>query len=148
MNASNLHVLAEPLQLRCGVVLKNRIAKSAMSDSLGDGRGGPTEEQARLYECWAKGGAALSIVGEVQGSPHYAEKPGNLVLNAASDPDRFKESLGLLFILAVSELSIFCQYLRNDSTTSAFDESKVQWYCDIFFTCPEFMLSDSIWILC
>lgn len=84
-------VLFEPLGLPCGVTLKNRIAKSAMSDSLGDGTGHPTNEQIRLYQRWAGGGAALSIIGEVQGSPGYAEKPGNLVLNETSDLSGFRE---------------------------------------------------------
>jgi len=83
-------LLFEPLQLPCGGVLKNRIAKSAMSDSLGDGTGHPTEAQARLYRRWAEGGLALSIVGEVQGGPGFAEKPGNLVLNEAADLSRFE----------------------------------------------------------
>ena len=61
-----------------------------MSDSLGNGCGAPTDAQIRLYERWAKGGLALSIIGEVQGTPHFAEKPGNLVLDAHSDPERFK----------------------------------------------------------
>jgi len=73
-------VLGRPLELPCGVVLKNRLIKSAMSDSLGDGEGNPTEAQMRLYERWAEGGAALSLIGEVQGNPRYPEKPGNLVL--------------------------------------------------------------------
>ncbi|MDP5220396.1 oxidoreductase [Ruegeria sp. 2205SS24-7] len=77
--------LDQPLSLPCGVKLKNRIAKSAMSDSLGDGAGNPTNDQITLYERWAKGGLALSIVGEVQGTPHFAEKPGNLILNNHSD---------------------------------------------------------------
>ena len=51
-----------------------------MSDSLGNGEGDPTEAQIRLYERWAEGGAALSIIGEVQGDHRYPEKPGNLVL--------------------------------------------------------------------
>ncbi len=84
-------ILFEPLRLPCGVTLKNRIAKSAMSDSLGDGTGHPTAEQIRLYQRWAEGGLAVSIIGEVQGSASYAEKPGNLVLNKASDLDRFRE---------------------------------------------------------
>ncbi|WP_425045119.1 NADH:flavin oxidoreductase/NADH oxidase family protein [Primorskyibacter sp. S87] len=84
-------MLFEPLSLPCGVVLNNRIAKSAMSDSLGDGTGHPTTEQFRLYRRWAEGGVALSIIGEVQGDPGFAEKPGNLVLNQAADLDRFKE---------------------------------------------------------
>lgn len=81
--------LFTPLELPNGAVLMNRIVKSAMSDSLGDGRGNPTEAQMRLYERWAEGGAAVSIVGEVQGNPLFAEKPGNLVLNDASDKDAF-----------------------------------------------------------
>lgn len=78
-------VLGQPLDLPCGVRLKNRLVKSAMSDSLGDGVGNPTETQMRLYERWAEGGAALSLIGEVQGSPHYPEKPGNLVLVPDAD---------------------------------------------------------------
>lgn len=82
--------LFQPLELPCGTVLKNRIVKSAMSDSLGDGCGNPTAEQIRLYERWAEGGVAASIVGEVQGTPDFAEKPGNLVLHSHSDKSKFK----------------------------------------------------------
>lgn len=74
-------VLNQPLTLPCGAVLKNRLMKSAMSDSLGDGQGNPTDLQARLYERWAEGGIALSIIGEVQIDPRFPEKPGNLVLD-------------------------------------------------------------------
>ena len=75
----------------CGAILKNRIAKSAMSDSLGDGAGHPTAEQIKLYRRWADGGLAISIIGETQTTAAYAENPGNLVLNAASDLRRFRE---------------------------------------------------------
>lgn len=83
--------LFQPLELPCGVVLKNRVAKSAMSDSLGDGCGDPTPAQQRLYERWAEGGVAVSIIGEVQGHPHFAEKPGNLVLGTGHDRAAFAE---------------------------------------------------------
>jgi 2,4-dienoyl-CoA reductase-like NADH-dependent reductase (Old Yellow Enzyme family) len=83
MNNKNHGALFQPLELPCGTILKNRIAKSAMSDSLGDGCGNPTEAQIRLYERWAGGGVATMIVGEVQGSPDFAEKPGNLVLSVS-----------------------------------------------------------------
>ena len=79
------NVLGQSLQLPCGAVLKNRLAKSAMSDSLGNGRGDPTDKQIRLYERWAEGGAAVSIIGEVQGDHRYPEKPGNLVLGPTSN---------------------------------------------------------------
>lgn len=77
-------LLGHPLVLPCGAVIKNRIIKSAMSDSLGDGEGSPTDAQIRLYERWAEGGIGLSIIGEVQIDPRYPEKPGNLVLNKES----------------------------------------------------------------
>lgn len=84
--ASSPHaVLGKPLTLPCGAVLKNRIAKSPMTDTLGSGEGNSTAAQARLYERWAEGGAPLSIIGEVQIDPRFPENPGNLVLNANSD---------------------------------------------------------------
>lgn len=82
--------LFRPLELPCGVVLKNRLAKSAMSDSLGNGRGNPTATQLRLYERWAEGGLSVSIIGEVQGNSTAAEKPGNLVLRPDSDLSAFE----------------------------------------------------------
>ncbi len=90
MDKQNHAELFRPLELPCGFILKNRIAKSAMSDSLGDGCGNPTEAQFRLYERWAEGGVAVSIIGEVQGNPHFAEKPGNLVLRPDSNLQRFQ----------------------------------------------------------
>ncbi|WP_187431199.1 NADPH dehydrogenase [Roseobacter fucihabitans] len=83
--------LFTPLELPCGVVLPNRLAKAAMSDSLGDGIGNPTTAQMRLYERWAEGGVALSIIGEVQGHPNFAEKPGNLVLTEDANLDAFRK---------------------------------------------------------
>jgi len=75
-------ILGKSLELPCGVILKNRLVKSPMSDSLGNGEGDPTAAQIRLYERWAEGGTALSIIGEVQGSYHFPERPGNLVLGS------------------------------------------------------------------
>ena len=86
--ASNISIFT-PLTLPNGRVLKNRIIKSAMSDSLADGRGNPTAAQMRLYERWAEGGVAASIIGEVQGDPRFPEKPGNLVLNKQADSAAF-----------------------------------------------------------
>lgn len=79
----NADLLGSPLELPCGVTLKDRLVKAAMSDSLGDGRGRVTTEQVRLYQRWALGGAALAIVGEMQVDPRYPEKPGNVVLGSS-----------------------------------------------------------------
>ena len=45
-----------------------------------DGEGNATNTQMRLYERWADGGAALSLIGKAQTSQFFPEKPGNLVL--------------------------------------------------------------------
>ena len=84
-------LLGQPLDLPCGVQLKNRLVKSAMSDSLGDGAGNPTDTQIRLYERWAEGGAALSLIGEVQVGSVYPEKPGNLVLSPDANMSALKD---------------------------------------------------------
>jgi 2,4-dienoyl-CoA reductase-like NADH-dependent reductase (Old Yellow Enzyme family) len=83
--ADHSPTLGRSLVLPCGATLKNRVAKSPMSDSLGNGEGDPSGAQARLYERWAQGGVALSLIGEVQMDARYPEKPGNLVLHAGSD---------------------------------------------------------------
>ena len=84
-NSDPTILLGAPIKLPCGAVLKNRLIKSAMSDSLGDGEGNPTQAQMRLYERWANGGAALSLIGEVQSNPLLPEKPSNLVLAPDAD---------------------------------------------------------------
>ena len=83
--SDHFQILQSPLELPCGAVIKNRIAKSPMSDSLSDGGGNPTDEQIRLYERWTEGRVGLSLIGEVQGDTRFPEKPGNLVLGEQSD---------------------------------------------------------------
>lgn len=98
-DSDSIHILQSTLELPCGAILRNRLAKSPMSDSLADGQGDPTEAQIRLYERWAEGGVALSLIGEVQGDPRFPEKPGNLVLGPHSN----QNSLRLLTSRAVIE---------------------------------------------
>jgi hypothetical protein len=49
-NQEDKNLLAREVALPCGVLLNNSVAKSAMSDSLGDGQGNPTESQINLYK--------------------------------------------------------------------------------------------------
>jgi 2,4-dienoyl-CoA reductase-like NADH-dependent reductase (Old Yellow Enzyme family) len=93
-DSDSVRILKSPLELPCGAILKNRLAKSAMSDSLGDGEGNPTDTQIRLYERWAEGGVAVSFIGEVQGDPRFPEKPGNLVLGKHSDESSLRSLAG------------------------------------------------------
>ncbi|MFT5221147.1 MAG: 2,4-dienoyl-CoA reductase-like NADH-dependent reductase (Old Yellow Enzyme family) [Planctomycetota bacterium] len=89
-HTNTIHLLRSSLELPCGAILKNRLAKSPMSDSLANGEGDPTEAQIRLYQRWADGGAALSVIGEVQGDPRFPEKPGNLVLSEHSNQEMLR----------------------------------------------------------
>jgi 2,4-dienoyl-CoA reductase-like NADH-dependent reductase (Old Yellow Enzyme family) len=57
-------VLAEPLQLPCGLVLPNRIVKGAMAEGLGNAwTADVTPSLIRLYERWAYGGTGTLITG-------------------------------------------------------------------------------------
>ena len=57
--------LLTPLTLRCGLALSNRIAKSAMTEALGDRARLPSPPLLRLYGRWADCGAGLMITGNV-----------------------------------------------------------------------------------
>jgi 2,4-dienoyl-CoA reductase-like NADH-dependent reductase (Old Yellow Enzyme family) len=82
--------LNQPLQLREGLVLGNRIAKSAMSERLADEDGAPGEGLVRLYERWADGGAALLITGNVMIDGTALGETGNVVLEDDRALDRFE----------------------------------------------------------
>lgn len=81
---SNL-TLDQSLALPCGVTLKNRFAKSAMSEALGTTDNRATEGLATLYKCWADGGTGLLISGNVMIDRHHLGEPNNVVLEDESD---------------------------------------------------------------
>ena len=58
-------VLAQKLTLPNGVIIKNRLLKSAMSEALGARDGASTPELTRLYQAWADGGIGLCVTGNV-----------------------------------------------------------------------------------
>ncbi|WP_040405903.1 NADH:flavin oxidoreductase/NADH oxidase family protein [Amycolatopsis nigrescens] len=75
-----VELLAEPLKLRCGAILPHRLAKSALSEQLGDRRNGPTRELAELYRTWARGGAGMLCTGNVMVDPRALGEPRNVAL--------------------------------------------------------------------
>jgi 2,4-dienoyl-CoA reductase-like NADH-dependent reductase (Old Yellow Enzyme family) len=77
--------LAQPLTLPCGVVLKNRIAKAAMSENLADKHHRPTEGFSTLYSTWAKGGAGLLISGNIMVDRRALGEPRNVVIEQQAD---------------------------------------------------------------
>lgn len=78
--ASPAVTLSSPLRLASGVVLPNRLGKSAMTEGLADADNRATPAHARLYRRWAEGGAGLLITGNVQVSRAHLERPGNIAI--------------------------------------------------------------------
>jgi len=72
--------IADPITLPCGVRLKNRLAKAAMTEGLADEMNRPTQRLETLYRRWAAGGAGLLITGNVQIDRRYLERPGNVAI--------------------------------------------------------------------
>jgi 2,4-dienoyl-CoA reductase-like NADH-dependent reductase (Old Yellow Enzyme family) len=72
--------LAEPLDLPSGVRLRNRIAKAALSEALGDSDNSPDERLATLYRRWAQGGYGLLITGNIMVDRRHLGEPGNVVI--------------------------------------------------------------------
>ena len=72
--------LEKPLTLPCGVTLKNRIAKAAMTERLADRKQQATPALANLYDQWASNGAGLLITGNILVDRRYKEASANIVL--------------------------------------------------------------------
>jgi 2,4-dienoyl-CoA reductase-like NADH-dependent reductase (Old Yellow Enzyme family) len=84
--------LAQPLTLPCGVVLRNRLVKSAMSEGLADqATNRPTPELMRLYERWGRSGAAMLITGHVMVDRRSLGEPGNVAIEDDHDLGPLRE---------------------------------------------------------
>ncbi len=77
MNAVNIQ---SSLKLPCGVEIKNRICKAAMTEGLADPQNRATEKHETLYKRWAEGGAGILLTGNVQVDHRYLERPANVVI--------------------------------------------------------------------
>jgi 2,4-dienoyl-CoA reductase-like NADH-dependent reductase (Old Yellow Enzyme family) len=84
MNAAD--PLAQPLSLPCGVVLPNRLCKTAMTEGLGDAQLRATPEHVRLYADWGAGGVGLNITGNVMVDRFVIERPGNVAIDVRHPP--------------------------------------------------------------
>jgi 2,4-dienoyl-CoA reductase-like NADH-dependent reductase (Old Yellow Enzyme family) len=86
-----VELLAEPLTLRCGAVLPHRLAKSALSEQLGDRRNRPGRELVELYRTWSRGGAGVLLTGNVMVDPAALGEPRNVAVPAHGDAGVFQE---------------------------------------------------------
>lgn len=58
-------LLNQPLRLPSGSALRNRLAKAAMSETLGTYDNRPTLDLVQLYRRWAASGLGLVLTGNV-----------------------------------------------------------------------------------
>ncbi|AJG19517.1 NADH:flavin oxidoreductase/NADH oxidase family protein [Cupriavidus basilensis] len=78
-------LLAQPLTLPNGTVLRNRLAKAAMSETLGTYDNRPTPALVALYQRWAASGLGLILTGNVMVDRRALGEPGNVAIEDESD---------------------------------------------------------------
>jgi len=77
--------LTRPLILPNGLKLRNRLAKSSMSETLATYDNHPTFKLVELYRRWAASGLGLMITGNVMIDRRALGEPGNVVIEDGSD---------------------------------------------------------------
>jgi len=75
--------LSEPLTLKSGTVLRNRISKAAMNEAMATADGRITREHIALYDAWSGSGAGLLITGNMMVDGKHMNEP--LVVDALHD---------------------------------------------------------------
>jgi len=88
---SPAQILSQPFTLPNGAVVKNRLAKSAMSEALGTTDNHVTDGLATLYRRWADGGIGLLITGNVMIDRRALGEPNNVALEDESDLELLKQ---------------------------------------------------------
>lgn len=83
--ASQSNLLSQPLRLPNGTVLRNRLAKAAMSETLGTYDNRPTPKLIALYRRWAASGIGLLITGNIMIDRRALGEPGNVAIEDESD---------------------------------------------------------------
>lgn len=77
--------LTDKLELPCGVILPNRLAKSAMSENMASSDHIPGPEFPRAYQAWVDGGTGLIITGNVMVDSRHRGEPNNVVIEEGLD---------------------------------------------------------------
>lgn len=83
--SSETNPLAQALRLPNGTVLRNRLAKSSMSEALGTYDNHATPKLVELYRRWAASGVGLLFTGNVMIDRRALGEPGNVVIEDESD---------------------------------------------------------------
>jgi 2,4-dienoyl-CoA reductase-like NADH-dependent reductase (Old Yellow Enzyme family) len=86
-----MNVLQEEMILPNGVILSNRIAKSAMSENLSNKYHEPTPILINAYKTWAQSGAGLLITGNIMIDSEAIGEPRNVVVKNRKNIEILKE---------------------------------------------------------
>lgn len=74
--------IAQPLTLRCGLTLPNRLVKAAMAEWLSEKSTNlPSEKLNSLSKHWADGGWGMLITGNVEVDPRHLGSPDDVVID-------------------------------------------------------------------
>lgn len=77
---TTVEALQQPFTLPNGSVLRNRLAKAALSESLARRDHSPGDRIKNLYRRWSDNGASLVITGNVMVDRRAIGEPGNVVV--------------------------------------------------------------------
>lgn len=86
----NKNLIDQNIKLPCGAILKNRIAKAAMSENMATRDHRANEKFATLYNRWARSGAALLITGNVMVDKFALGEPANVVVELGQAEEELK----------------------------------------------------------
>jgi 2,4-dienoyl-CoA reductase-like NADH-dependent reductase (Old Yellow Enzyme family) len=78
------------LTLPCGIILKNRLAKAALTEGIADAHNRANSRLTNLYARWAAGGCGLLLTGNVQVDRRYLERPGNMAVDGNGGLDALR----------------------------------------------------------
>ena len=79
------NLLTRRLRLPNGSLLRNRLAKSSMSETLATYDNHPTPKLVELYRRWAASGIGLMLTGNVMIDRRALGEPGNVVIEDEND---------------------------------------------------------------
>ncbi len=86
-----MNVLEKEMILPNGSILRNRIAKSAMSENLSNKYHEPTPILIEVYKKWAQSGAGLLITGNIMIDSKAIGEPRNVVVENRKNFEMLKE---------------------------------------------------------
>lgn len=82
--------IRDPLTLKNGTTINNRLLKSAMSEQLGTADHNPDQRLVNVYRQWSQGGCGILVSGNIMVDRQHLGEPGNVVLDAQSDLAAFR----------------------------------------------------------